>query len=63
MTSSDFYKKRKSLSFTQELRYSPKPDENPGPGNYEVARPLNTTRGYMGKKIKDLEKFVTPGAD
>ena len=54
MTSSDFYKKRKSLSFTKEARYTPKPNINPGPGTHEVEAPLGTIQGYMGRKLRKL---------
>ena len=54
VTSSDFYKSNKNQSFTKEKRYEFKADENPGPGTYRVAKDLNTVKGYMGRKIKDL---------
>lgn len=43
------------------MRYTPRPNGNPGPGNYEIARPMTAIKGYMGKKIKDIEKLTIPG--
>jgi hypothetical protein len=61
-TQNDFYK-RKSFSFTKDVRDHANYNENPGPGTHDVVIHLGSKSGVIGKKLKQDMKFITPGAD
>jgi hypothetical protein len=50
-TQTDFYKRR-SYSFTRDIRNRSYINDTPGPGTHEVVTELGTKSGIMGKKIK-----------
>lgn len=60
VTSPEFYKTRKSLSFTKQIRRSEEPVEGPGPAQYNVQGKLSEEQGYMGHKLKKPVQDITP---
>lgn len=61
VTSPEFFKRRKSLSFTKQPREMLKVGDGPGPGHYELQAKLSEQKGYMGRKTANASNTQTPG--